>query len=325
MSRGFQKEPVTSVRRDSNSMSTKSKPVITTKKLSKSYGDFQALKEVSLTVNKGDIYGLVGRNGAGKTTLFKCLMGLAKPTSGEMTIENSKTVGLNEARQHIGFMINPTSFSYLSPYDNLEYLSKIKGLNSSPEDINSLLKLVGLQGVKKPFKAFSMGMKQRLGIAGALLGNPEIVILDEPINGLDPQGINDIRKIIQDIHDQHGTTFIISSHILSELDLIATTYGFIEQGKLLQEISRKELHKYAQKTLEIQTGDIEKTLEILAKKFKITNPTVKDQTIIIDSHLDRTADIAAELVKNDIAIYDLHPQETTLEEYFINLIGGHDA
>jgi ABC-2 type transport system ATP-binding protein len=222
--------------------------MLTTKGLSKRYGDFTALNDVSLTLRWGDIYGLIGRNGAGKTTFFKCVLGLAMPSDGEITINGSKT-DLGAARRQIGFLINPAFFPYLGARQNLEYLCRIKGV-SSTDEVPQLLKLVGLDGVKKPFKAFSTGMKQRLGLAGALLGHPPIVILDEPVNGLDPQGIADMREIIKRENQHNGTTFIISSHILGELDLVATQFGFIEQGRLLKEISHDDLHRQTKYTLE---------------------------------------------------------------------------
>ena len=215
--------------------------ILKTHELTKKYGDFAALDRVSLTLKQGDIYGLIGRNGAGKTTFFKCVMGLAKPTGGTVAIHGEQH-NLNAARRQMGFMINPSFFPYLNPKENLQYFCRVKGIKAQGE-VERLLRLVELDGVKKPFKAFSLGMKQRLGIAGALLGSPSFVVLDEPINGLDPQGIIDMRNVIKNIHKQTGTTFIISSHILSELDLVATQFGFIDHGVLLKEITRDELHR----------------------------------------------------------------------------------
>lgn len=256
--------------------------VLRTRALTKKYGKHNALDAVSLTLNKGDIYGLVGRNGAGKTTFFKCVMGLARLTSGE--------IELSAGKRDMGFMINPSFFPYLNPKENLEYLCRVKGVKTKGETAR-LLELVGLDGVKKPFKAFSLGMKQRLGIAGALLGSPSVIVLDEPINGLDPQGIIDVRNVIKSVHAQTGTTFIISSHILAELDLIATRFGFIERGVLLEEISHAELHeKTDKKLLVIEADDEEKAREVLNK--------------------------------SGVKIRDVYKRETTLEDYFIRLIGG---
>ena len=293
--------------------------VLRTHALTKKYGDFLALDAVSLTVDQGDIYGLIGRNGAGKTTFFKCVMGLANPTSGTIEI-NGETTNLNAARQHMGFMINPSFFPYLNPKENLEYLCRVKGVDRKGE-VDRLLKMVGLYGVKKPFKAFSLGMKQRLGVAGALLGSPSFVVLDEPINGLDPQGIIDMRSVIKDAHAQTGATFIISSHILAELDLVATRFGFIEQGVLLQEISHTDLHEHTKKSLVIEASDPLKAQAIL-QSVDIESTVGDDGRLTLAAHLDKSNKIARILISSGIEVYDLHRQETTLEEYFMTLIGG---
>jgi len=293
--------------------------VLQTRELTKKYGEFSALNNVSLTLRRGDIYGLIGRNGAGKTTFFKCVMGLAKPTAG--TIEfGAEKISLNAARRKIGFMINPSFFPYLNPKENLEYLCRVKGIKAKGE-ADRLLKVVGLDGIKKSFKAFSLGMKQRLGIAGALLGSPPVIVLDEPINGLDPQGIIDMRTVIKETHAQTEATFIISSHILAELDLVATQFGFIEQGVLLKEISHTELHEHTKKSLIIIVDDTVKARAAL-KYLNIENAAYEGNRIILDSHLDRSAQIACALINGGVELYDLHKQETTLEEYFMRLVGG---
>lgn len=287
--------------------------ILQTHELIKKYGEFLALNAVSLTLKKGDIYGLVGRNGAGKTTFFKCVMGLAKPTGGSVTI-NGEASNLNAARRQMGFMIHPNFFPYLNPKENLEYLCRVKGIKVKGE-VERVLKIVGLDGVQKPFKDFSLGMKQRLGIAGALLGSPSIIVLDEPINGLDPQGIIDMRAVIKDAHAQTGATFIISSHILAELDLMATQFGFIEQGVLLKEISHTELHEHTKKSLMIEVDDAVKAQTVL-KFFGIENVAVNGKRLTLESFLDKSNEIARALVNGGVELYDLHRQETTLEEYF---------
>ena len=287
--------------------------VLQTQDLTKKYGEFHALKAVSLTLKQGDIYGLVGRNGAGKTTFFKCVMGLSKPTAGRVEIRN----------EGMGFMINPSFFPYLNAKENIEYLCRVKGIRVKGE-IERLLKLVGLDGLKKPFKTFSLGMKQRLGIAGALLGSPLLVVLDEPINGLDPQGIIDMRNVIKNIQVETGATFIISSHILSELDLVATKFGFIEQGVLLKEISHTDLHEHTKKTLLIEVDDIPKAQMVL-NALGIESTADDGRRLILKSHLDRSSEIARALINGGVELFDLHRKETTLEEYFIRLVGGQDA
>ncbi|MCL2672227.1 MAG: ABC transporter ATP-binding protein [Clostridiales bacterium] len=295
------------------------KVTLQTHALTKKYGETAALSAVSLTVCEGDIYGLVGRNGAGKTTLFKCIVGLAKPGGGSVEIEGEGK-NLHAARRRMGFMINPSFFPYLNAKENLDYLCRVKGIATKSE-VERLLRLVGLDGVKKPFKAFSLGMKQRLGIAGALLGSPSIVVLDEPINGLDPQGIIDMRAVIRDTHRQTGATFIISSHMLAELDLVATQFGFIERGVLVKEISHTDLHEHTKKSLIIAVNDTEKARTLLCAQG-IENITVHEKHLVLDAHLDRSHEIARALINGDVEIYDLHRQETTLEEYFIRLTGG---
>jgi ABC-2 type transport system ATP-binding protein len=292
--------------------------VLKTCGLTKKYGDFFALNAVSLTLQQGDIYGLVGRNGAGKTTFFKCVMGLAAPSSGTIEIAGEKTQ-LNAARRQMGFVINPSFFPYLNPRENMEYLCRVKGIKTKGE-VERLLELVGLAGVKQSFKAFSMGMKQRLGIAGALLGSPSIVVLDEPINGLDPQGIIDMRAIIKDAHAQTGATFIISSHILAELDLLATQFGFIEQGVLLKEISHQELHEQTKKALIIEVNDLVKAQAAL--KAWGAESESENGKLVLQAQLERSHEIARVLINSGVDVYDLHRQETTLEEYFIRLVGG---
>jgi ABC-2 type transport system ATP-binding protein len=293
--------------------------LLETRELTKKYGEFTALNQVSLTLRQGDVYGLVGRNGAGKTTFFKCVMGLAKSTACEIKISGGKA--LNAARRKIGFMISSSFFTYLNPYQNLEYLCRVKGIRQKGE-LNRLLKLVGLDGVKKPYKAFSLGMKQRLCISGALLGNPPIVVLDEPVNGLDPQGIADIREVIQRENKERGTTFIVSSHILGELDLVATRFGFIEQGNLLQEISHADLHEYTKKSLIIDVENGAQAVLVLQSKLGISDVTVNDNRLTLSSHFGKPNEIVRTLVNEGLEIYRISPQETTLEEYFMKLIGS---
>ncbi|MCL1810106.1 MAG: ABC transporter ATP-binding protein [Clostridiales bacterium] len=293
-----------------------------THKLSKKYGELLVLDGVSLTLRQGDVYGLVGRNGAGKTTFFKCVMGLARPTAGTIEIGGEKN-SLHAARRKIGFMISPSFFPYLNPKENLEYLCRLKGIRTRGE-VGRLLDLVGLGSVKKPFKAFSLGMKQRLGLAGALLGSPEIVVLDEPVNGLDPQGIIDMRAIIKNANTQTGTTFIVSSHILSELDLVATQFGFIEQGVLLEEISHADLHENTKETLAVEVNDTQKAQGVL-RQIGIECRASGSGRLTLQSHLDRPNEIARSLINSGLELYGLHRQEITLEEYFLRLIGGRNA
>jgi len=293
--------------------------VLQTDGLTKRYGGFTALDRVSLILRQGDIYGLVGRNGAGKTTFFKCVTGLAKPSGGTVAIHGERN-NLNAARRNVGLMINPSFFPYLNPKENLEYLCRVKGIGDRGE-VGRLLKLVELDGVKKPFKAFSLGMKQRLGIAGALLGSPSAVVLDEPINGLDPQGIIDMRAVIKNVHAQSGTTFIISSHILSELDLVATRFGFIGGGVLLKEITHSDLHEHTKKSLVIAVDDAARARTAL-ETAGFGGIAENGNRLTLRSHTERSNEVARVLMEGGVEVYDLHRQETTLEEYFMGLVGG---
>jgi len=294
--------------------------MLETKNLAKKYKDFTALNNVSITVEKGDVYGLIGKNGAGKTTFFKLVMGLSPKTSGNIEIDNSSS--LNKARSKIGFMIGLSFFPYLNPHESIEYYRRVKGIKDKKET-ERVLKLAGLYEVKKPFKSFSLGMKQRLGIANALLGNPHIVILDEPVNGLDPQGITDIRKIIREVNKKENTTFIISSHILSELDLVATKFGFINHGVLLKEISYKELHQQTSKSLIIEVDNFDKAINILETKLKIKDyEKGKNNEIILNEYLTEPDKVSRLLMENDLKLYTIKKQETTLEEYFFKLVGS---
>lgn len=296
--------------------------VIKLESLSKSYDNFEAVKAVSLNVRKGDIYGLIGKNGAGKTTLFKLILGLSKPTSGSISINESTSYeSLLKERNNIGFLIGSNFFSYLNAYQNIEYFRKLKGISDKSET-ERVLKIVGLDGVDKPFKAYSMGMKQRLGIANAILGNPEIVILDEPVNGLDPQGIVDIRNLIKKLSTEFGMTLIVSSHILSELDLVATRFGIIDQGVLIKEVDREHLQDSNIVTLVLKTSDLEKTNKILLENFEECNTVLKDDKLEITSSEIDSSQIIYLLVQENILVREVYFQQKSLEDIYFNLTGG---
>ena len=263
--------------------------MITLSNIQKSYGSHQVLNDVSLNIQKGEIYGLIGKNGAGKTTIFKIILGLTEYEQGRVSIAGSKSEkDLLEARRKIGFFIGKNFFDYLSAKENLEYYRQMKGIKDKAETAH-VLKLVGLQDANGKFSDFSMGMKQRLGIANALLGNPEIVILDEPVNGLDPQGIADIRNLIVDLNKKLGTTFIVSSHILGELEHTANRFGIIDSGRVLKEITHDDL-KVRNNKIEISVDDYEK-----AKK------------LLIDNHIN---------ISKGTSEYK------SLEDYYFELLGG---
>ncbi len=293
--------------------------VLQTQGLTKRYGDFFALRDVSVTVRKGDVYGLVGRNGAGKTTFVKCVLGLARPSAGTVELGEGPQRP-DKARQQVGFMMTPSFFPYLAARENLVYLCRAKGVSEARE-VDRLLDLVGLSEVRKPFSTFSLGMRQRLGIAGALLGSPSLVILDEPINGLDPQGIIDVRAIIASAREERGVTFIVSSHILSELDLVATRFGFIEQGSLVSEISHQELHEQTGGALVVEVDDVARARALLEARKLIVSSASENRLVLRAAH-ERSAEVARALVEGGVDLYDLHRRETTLEEYFARVTKG---
>lgn len=215
---------------------------IKTSNLSKTYGSTTACDNISISINKGSIYGLIGRNGAGKTTLMRMLMGLTKPKSGEMEMLGLSGADINKARARTGFIIeNPCFYENMSAYDNLIIRSKMIGLKDPIPKIDDALAKLNLEGKgKDKVKSYSLGMKQNLGIAAAILGEPELLILDEPVNGLDPIAIVNVREVLLDLVKK-GSTILISSHILGEIQKLCTCYGFILDGKLVKEISEKEL------------------------------------------------------------------------------------
>ena len=243
-----------------------SEAIIRLKDIKKSYGNHAVLKGVNMEVNRGDIYGLVGKNGAGKTTIFKMILGLSHIDEGEVSIAGSTTTKeLYQNRNKVGFLVGTRFYGYLNAHDNLRYYATVKGIpdKDAEAEIDRVLDIVNLKGVKQPFKRYSLGMQQRLGIANANLGNPEILILDEPTNGLDPQGIADIRHMVQRFRDEFGMTVIVSSHILGELEHTADRFGIVNEGTVVRQITQDDL-KDKQPAVEIAVSDLEKAKELLA-------------------------------------------------------------
>lgn len=292
--------------------------VIETQNLVKQYKTKRAVDNISIHVKKGDIYGLIGKNGAGKTTLMKLILGLAKPTSGKIFLYGDEK--LNEERRKIGSLIEePGLYKNCTAYENMVRFAKLYGTDA--KEINDLLKLVNLSDTgSKKVSQFSLGMKQRLGIAIALLGNPELLILDEPINGLDPAGIKEIRDVIIDLNHK-GVTFLISSHLLDELAKIVTNYGIISEGSLIEEISAKELNERCREFVKIGTNDNNSTCELLKKEIKDINLENKPDGIYLLNHLNETAKINKLLVDKGIEVNEIALQESNFEDYFIERLG----
>ena len=243
-----------------------SEAVLELKDVKKYYGKHKVLQGVNMTVNKGDIYGLVGKNGAGKTTLFKVVLGLSALNGGKVSIFGAKNErGNNKNRNRIGFFVGSNFYGYLNARDNLEYFRRLKGIKDKSE-VDRVLELVGLttKAAKSPASMYSLGMKQRLGIANAMLGNPELLIFDEPTNGLDPQGIKDVRNMIQKVNEEYGSTIIVSSHILGELEHTAHRFGIVHEGVLMKELTQEEMRTQGSITnIQVSDTDVEKALKLL--------------------------------------------------------------
>ncbi len=298
---------------------------LTTSALSKKYRKFEALKDLNIHIPKGAIYGLVGRNGAGKTTLIRVICGLQEPTSGEYAIYgiSNKDRQISKSRYRMGAVVEtPSIYLDMTAEDNLKQQALVLGLPNY-ESIPEILKLVGLEGTgKKRARNFSLGMKQRLGIAVALIGNPDFIVLDEPINGLDPQGIVEIRELILKLNREHGITVLISSHILGELSKLATHYGFIEKGGIVKEISAAELEAACRKCIRAEVGDtkaLARVLDVMNVDYEI----LTDTEAIIYGEIKLSALVLA-LAKENCELISSREQDENLETYFINLVGGEE-
>ena len=295
--------------------------VLQTNNLTKKYKDFIALDNATITIHKGDIYGLIGRNGAGKTTLMKTITTLTNKSGGSFSLFDSEEE-LTESKRRIGCLIeSPAFFGNLTAYQNLKYYSIQKGMVDDKQ-IDKVLKVVDLYKEKnKKFKNFSLGMKQRLGIAFAILDNPDFIILDEPINGLDPIGIKEIRDTLKKLNKEEKITILISSHILSELYLIANHFCFIDKGRIVKDLTKEELDLECSKCIVIKTKDVKKATVILEKGLATTNYKVIDNTEIrLYDYLDNLAKVNKILLNNDIEIMGIYESGISLEDYFNSLI-----
>lgn len=299
--------------------------LLSTNCLTKQYGKHKAADNISLHIRQGDIYGLIGRNGAGKTTVLKMLCGLAKPTKGDITFFGKTGKELLPLMSRIGSLIEqPGLYMNMSAAENLKIKCIASGVKSKGY-VEELLESVGLKDVgKKRVKSFSLGMKQRLGIALALVGEPDLLILDEPINGLDPQGIVEMRDILSRLNSDKNITIIISSHILEELSKIATNYGIIHNGSLLEEISREKLLAKCSERIEVvvdNTSGACTTLEAMGiKNYKVVN----ENTVSIFERLNDSGDITMALAENKIKTLGISVKSEALEDYYLNMTGGKE-
>ena len=297
--------------------------VLQTRALGKRYGSLCALKDLTMHVPKGAIYGFIGKNGAGKTTLIRVVCGLQKPSAGEYTLygERNSSRGIHKARRRVGAVVEtPSVYLDMTAKDNLKEQYRILGLPSF-EDIPQLLDLVGLSDTgKKKAKHFSLGMRQRLGIAMALAGDPDLLVLDEPANGLDPQGIVEIRELLLKLNRERQITVLISSHILDELSRLATHYGFIDRGHMVREISAEELESVCRKCTCVEVTDIKalaRVLDAMGMEYQI----LSGQTADIYAKVPITK-LALALWEEGCELVSIQEREESLESYYINLVGG---
>ena len=299
--------------------------VIETKKLTKKYGHETAIHDVELHVRKGRIYGLLGRNGAGKTTTMKLLLGLTEPTAGEVLLWEKPLRG-NEKKvlPRIGSMVEgPGFYPNLTGTENLRIFATLRGVPTA-NAVENALRLVGLPyRDKKLFSQYSLGMKQRLAIALAVMHDPELLILDEPINGLDPIGIAEVRAFIRELCDQRGKTVLISSHILSEVALLADDIGIIDHGALLEEGSLAELERRNSRFVQFSVSDTAQAARILERVFNETRFSVQDDYRLRVDCLDLpVGKLVAAFVENGLEVNEAHTCEESLEDYFKRVTGG---
>lgn len=295
--------------------------------LTKQYGKNTSVNNLNMKIKKGEIYGFIGRNGAGKTTTIRMITGLVTPTSGEIELFSQKGgKNMNSGLPRIGSIIeHPALYPDFTAHENMELRGKLLGIPDK-KVVDSILETVELSEVgKKKVKNFSLGMRQRLGLALALLGDPDFLILDEPINGLDPEGIVEMRKLLKRLNEEQGITILISSHILGELSKLATRYGVINNGTLVEEFTAKELKLKCRKYLNLKVSDNAVASFVLENIFKTANYEVLPDNIIkVYDLLNMSGEICLELAKNNVKIYSIESKGDDLEEYFMRLMGGNN-
>ncbi len=299
--------------------------ILKTYNITKKYGNQIAVNNVNMTIKKGEIYGFIGQNGAGKTTLIRLITGLIHKTNGDIELLGASSENeLNKARTMVGSLIEtPSFYNNMTARENLEVSRRIRNIPGN-KCVDEVLELVGLKNIeKKKVKNFSLGMKQRLGIANAIMGNPRLLILDEPINGLDPMGIIEIRELLKKINKEKDMTILISSHILSELSELATTYGIISNGKLIEEITSQELKEKCRKYIDLKVDDTSRAVIILERNLGIDDYQVlSNKKIKVFSNLDNVGEVNSILSNSGIIVESIGVKGENLEEYFMNVIGG---
>ena len=299
--------------------------ILSAKGLTKRYGHHLAVDHADLSITQGQIYGLVGRNGAGKTTIIRMVTAQTAPTEGELSLfGETGEKALSRARARTGAMVEtPSFYPYLTARQNLEYYRLQRGIPGR-RVVDEVLEEVDLASTgKKTFKNFSLGMKQRLGLALALMNRPDFLLLDEPINGLDPEGIVEFRNLLLRLNQEHQTTILISSHILPELANLATCYGFIDNGVMLEEITAQALQEKCRACIEVQVDDASQAALVLEKALGMRDYEVLPGNIIrLYGCLDRPQEVARVLVEGGAALLSIESRGANLEDYFLSMIGG---
>lgn len=296
--------------------------ILETDGLTKIYGAKCAADKVNLHIREGQIYGLIGRNGAGKTTIMRMISGLSIPTRGDYSLFGVSGPEKARRMKDVGVLIEqPGLYPRLSAYENVRIKAIARGIHRK-DYVDSLLKTVGLDSVgKKPARSFSLGMKQRLGIALALVGDPKILILDEPINGLDPQGIVEVREILVRLRNEKGITIMVSSHILDELGKVADAYGIIHDGKLIDEFTGEELRRRSGQYVVIRTDNDDAAVKVL-NGMGIAKIAAANDGLRVRGQYDNTVAVTKALVEAGIGVIEIYRHAVTLEDYFLNVTGG---
>ncbi len=297
--------------------------VLETSALGKSYGHFKALNNLSMRVPKGSIYGFIGKNGAGKTTLIRVICGLQAPSSGSYSLYGKKNTEreIVKSRRRMGAIVEtPAIYLDMTAEENMQQQYRILGLPSF-DGIEETLRLVGLSGTgKKKSRHFSLGMRQRLGIAVALAGDPDFLVLDEPVNGLDPQGIIEIRELILKLNRERQITILISSHLLDELSKLATHYGFIDGGRIVREMSAAQLEAACRKCIRIEVSDTKPLAKVL-DEMQLEYEILSDKEAHVFAKVN-VSQLALALKKNNCEILSLYERDESLESFYMNLVGG---
>ena len=300
--------------------------ILSTDALSKNYGRFRALDGLNMHVPKGAIYGFVGKNGAGKTTLIRVVCGLQRPSSGSFRLygREDRDPRIRSSRRRIGAVVEaPAICGDMTAVENMKMQYRLLGLPTE-EGISELLELVGLSDTgKKKAKHFSLGMRQRLGIAVALAGDPDFLLLDEPTNGLDPQGIIEIRELILKLNRERQITVLISSHILDELSRLATWYGFIDQGKIVKELGAEELEAACRKCVRVEVSSVDALSRVLDAEH-VEYEILSDNTADIYARMN-VSQLAAALSEQGCELRSMLERDESLESYYMNLVGGERA